>query len=71
MSSPFITLTSGKINEGRVQDFKRSNIAIAQLVEAREPRVVAFHALLDSDEERFAGLQFPTPMQSPWCSTCR
>ena len=32
--SPFITLTSGRIKDGKVQDFERSNRAIAELVKA-------------------------------------
>ncbi len=58
MSSPFISLTFGRIREGRVQDFKDSNQAISELVEAKEPRVIAFHAFLSEDGERFTGLQF-------------
>ena len=58
MSAPFITLTFGKIREGKREDFERSNRTIAQLVEEQEPRVIAFHALLTETGERFAGLQF-------------
>ncbi|MDH3308298.1 MAG: hypothetical protein OEO77_12370, partial [Acidimicrobiia bacterium] len=58
MSAPFITLTFGRIREGRREDFERSNATIAQLVEDEEPRVIAFHASLTEDGERFAGLQF-------------
>ncbi len=58
MSAPFITLTFGRIRDGKAQDFERSNKAIAGLVEEKEPRVIAFHAFLARDGGRFAGIQF-------------
>lgn len=58
MSAPFITLTFGSIREGNREAFERSNKTIAQLVEDQEPRVVAFHAYLTENGERFVGLQF-------------
>lgn len=64
MSAPFITLTFGKITEGGLQDFKRSSTAIARLVEDKEPRVIALHALLTEDGERFGGLQFHPDAES-------
>jgi hypothetical protein len=56
-SPPFVTLTFGKIKEGRVEDYKRSAKLIANLVEEKEPRVIAFHAMLTEDGGRFAGVQ--------------
>ena len=64
MSSPFITLTFGKIRDGRRQDFERANSTISNLVENSEPRVIAFHALLSQNGERFAGLQFHPDAES-------
>lgn len=58
MPAPFITLTFGTIIDGRLEDFEHSNRAIAELVEAKEPRVIAFHAFLSEDGKRFAGMQF-------------
>lgn len=64
MSAPFITLTFGKIREGKGADFERSNKSIAQLVEEQEPRVIAFHAFLTEGRQRFAGLQFHPDAES-------
>lgn len=62
MSSPFITLTFGKVKEGKLEEFKRANQEIAALVEGQEPRVIAFHAMVSEDGQRFAGMQFhPDP----------
>ncbi len=58
MSAPFVTLTFGRIKEGKLEDFRRSNQLIATLVEENEPRVIAFHAMLTEDGTRFAGMQF-------------
>lgn len=64
MSAPFITLTFGRIVDGKREDFERSSAAIAQLVEEKEPRVVAFHALLTEDGDRFGGMQFHPDAES-------
>lgn len=64
MSAPFITLTFGRIKDGKREDFERSNATIARLVEEKEPRVVAFHALLSQDGDRFAGMQFHPDAES-------
>lgn len=62
MPAPFITLTFGRIKDGRRNDFETSSAAIAELVEEREPRVIAFHSMLTEDGDRFAGIQFhPDP----------
>lgn len=67
MSAPFITLTFGRIKDGKREDFERSNATIARLVEENEPRVVAFHALLSQDGDRFAGMQFHPDAESMEC----
>ncbi len=64
MSAPFITLTFGRIREGKRDIFERSNATIAQLVHDDEPRVIAFHAMLTEDGDRFAGLQFHPDAES-------
>jgi len=58
MSSPFITLTSGRVREGRLDDYLEVNRAITETVQTKEPRVIAFHVMLDEEGERFLGLQF-------------
>jgi hypothetical protein len=64
VSAPFITVTFGRIKEGKREDFERSNKTIAQLVEGEEPRLIAFHAFLTEDGGRFAGLQFHPDAES-------
>lgn len=44
--------------------FERSNAAIARIVEDTEPSVIAFHALLTEDGDRFAGMQFHPDAES-------
>jgi len=58
MTGPFITLTSGRVRDGTLEEFKRANGEIAALVERSEPRVIAFHAMLSTDGDRFLGMQF-------------
>lgn len=58
MSEPFITLTSARVKEGKLADYLELNRRITERVEAKEPRVIAFHVMLDQDQERFVGLQF-------------
>jgi len=64
MATPFITLTFGRIKEGKREDFERSNKTIVELVADQEPRVIAFHAFLTEDRDRFAGLQLHPDTES-------
>lgn len=45
-------------------DYERLNRAITALVEAEEPRIIAFHVMLTEDRERLVGMQFHPDAQS-------
>ena len=64
MSGPFITITSGRVRQGRLAEYRELNAAITALVEEREPRMIAFHVMLSEDGERFTGVQFHPDVQS-------
>jgi len=57
MSAPLITITAGRVREGKLAEYRRLNARITEFVEAQEPRVIAFHVMLSEDGGRFVGLQ--------------
>jgi hypothetical protein len=58
MSEPFISITTSKIKEGKVEDFKRFYRELVEVIEANEPRLIAFHAFLSEDGTEVTGIQF-------------
>lgn len=57
MSDPFITVTTSRIKDGRVEECMRVNREIAHLVEEHEPRMIAFHVFLNEAEDEVVGVQ--------------
>lgn len=64
MSGPFITITSGRVREGKLAAYRELNAAITARVEEQEPRIIAFHVMLAEDGERFTGLQLHPDVES-------
>lgn len=64
MSGPFITVTSAKVREGKLDEYIELNRRITETVEAREPRIIAFHVFLGQDQDTIVGLQFHPDPQS-------
>jgi quinol monooxygenase YgiN len=49
MSEPFIFIGTHTIREGRLEDFKQQWRELLEVVEAKEPRLIAFNAHIDED----------------------
>jgi hypothetical protein len=47
MSEPFIFLGTHSIREGKLQDLKQYEQELVALVEANEPRLIAFHIFVN------------------------
>jgi quinol monooxygenase YgiN len=64
VTEPLITFTSARVKEGKLADYERLNRAITELVEAKEPRIIAFHVMATEDRDSFVGMQFHPDAQS-------
>jgi quinol monooxygenase YgiN len=49
MSEPFIFIGTHTIREGKLEDFKKSCGQLVEVVEANEPRLIAFHLYVNED----------------------
>jgi quinol monooxygenase YgiN len=49
MSEPFIFIGTHTLREGKLQDFKQQWQELLEMVEAKEPRLIAFHAYVNED----------------------
>lgn len=65
MPAPFITVTTGRVREGKLAEYHDLNAALTALVEEQEPRLIAVHVMLSQDGERFTGLQQRVVRQLP------
>jgi quinol monooxygenase YgiN len=49
MSEPFIFIGTHTLREGKLQDFKQQWLELLEMVEAKEPRLITFHAYVNED----------------------
>ena len=49
MSEPFIFIGTHTIREGKLEDFKKQWRELLEVVEAKEPRLIAFNAYVNED----------------------
>jgi quinol monooxygenase YgiN len=49
MSAPFIFIGTHRLKEGKLQDLKQYEQELVALVEANEPRLLAFHVFVNDD----------------------
>jgi hypothetical protein len=49
MSEPFIFIGTHTIREGKLEDFKKQWLELLEVVEAKEPRLIAFNAYVNED----------------------
>ena len=49
MAAPFIFVGTHAIREGKLEDFKQQWLELLEMVEAKEPRLIAFHAYVNED----------------------
>ena len=57
MSEPFIFIGTHTIREGKLDDFKKSCGALLEVVEANEPRLIAFNFYANQDETEVSVVQ--------------
>jgi hypothetical protein len=57
MSEPFIFIGIHSLKEGKLEDFKKYEQELVELVEANEPRLIAFHIFLNQDGTQAATVQ--------------
>lgn len=57
MSGPLILVTTAKIKEGRLEDYKRFVRKSLESFEAREPRPIAMNVFLNEDETEMTSIQ--------------
>jgi quinol monooxygenase YgiN len=57
MSGPFVYIGTNTIKEGKVNECREMLSEIAQLVEAKEPRVIAFNFYLDEANRTVVSVQ--------------
>jgi quinol monooxygenase YgiN len=49
MSEPFIFIGTHTIRQGKLQEFKKQWLEVQEVVEAKEPRLIAFNAYVNED----------------------
>jgi hypothetical protein len=57
MSTPFVYVGTWTIKEGRLEEAKKRMAEHAELVEANEPRMIAFHVYFDEDAKTCSVVQ--------------
>jgi hypothetical protein len=57
MTSPLIYISTWGIKEGRLEDYKSFASELVELVEAREPQLIAFNVFLDESESEMTSIQ--------------
>jgi hypothetical protein len=57
MSEPFIFIGTHAIREGKLEDFKKTWRELVELVEADEPRLIAFNGYANDDETEVTVVQ--------------
>ena len=57
MASPFIYIGTNTIKEGKVEEARKMAQEIVELVEAKEPRVIAFNFFLDEEARKLVCVQ--------------
>ena len=57
MFKPFIYMSTWKIKEGRLEDWKRFTRELVENIEAKEPQLIAFNIFLNEDETEMTSIQ--------------
>ena len=56
MSKPLIYISTWKIKEGRLEDYKRFVKELMELVETKEPQLIAFNVFFNEDETEMTSI---------------
>ena len=57
MSGPFVSIGTHRISDGQLEALKKDARALVQLVEEREPQLLAFNFFLNEDETEVSVVQ--------------
>jgi hypothetical protein len=57
MSGPFVIISTARIKEGKLEEFKRFYLELVDIIKANEPQLIAFHAFLSEDGTEMTGVQ--------------
>lgn len=57
MFKPLIYLSTWKIKEGKLEDYKRFVKELMEIVETKEPQLIAFNVFLNEDETEMTSIQ--------------
>jgi quinol monooxygenase YgiN len=57
VSGPLISVTTAKIKDGKLEDFKRFTAQFLENVQAREQRLIAFNVFLNEDGTEMTSIQ--------------
>jgi len=54
MAPPFMLVSNFKVKDGNVDDLRDYARSVTELIQAKEPRVIAFHSFLSEDEREMS-----------------
>jgi hypothetical protein len=57
MSEPFIIISSWRVKKGKLEELKRFQRQLVEIIEAREPQLIAFNAFLNDDQTEMTSIQ--------------
>jgi quinol monooxygenase YgiN len=57
MLKPFIYMSTWKIKEGRLEDYKQFARELVEHIEAKEPQLIAFNMYFNEDETEMTSIQ--------------
>jgi quinol monooxygenase YgiN len=64
MPEPFIYVSTWKIKEGKLDDFKRFTGEFVEIIKAKEPQLIAFNVFLNEDGTEMTSIQVHTDAAS-------
>lgn len=57
MSEPLIYISTWRIKEGKLEDYKRFTKEFLEIIKAKEPQLIAFHLFLNEDGTEVTSVQ--------------
>jgi len=57
LSEPLIYITTWRVKEGRLEDYKQFAKQLIEIVEAKEPQLIAFNAFVNEDRIEMTSIQ--------------
>jgi hypothetical protein len=57
MPTPLIAITTARIKEGRLEDFKKFTQEMLNNIEGKQPHILAFNVFLDEEQTKMTSIQ--------------